>query len=270
MRIKKMLLTATSVGLLAVSLAIVNPVTSIPDVYAQSIDNDLGGSSGTSSSSSSSNASGFFDEGSVSQEDVSVGNFIKNHRGMTSEQLNTASDVISPLTNILGYLSGGVIAFIMCAIFFVTSLDLLYISVPFVRPFLYAAGTDGTGAMTAGRGGYGYGGGMMPQGGQQVTKKHQWVSDEAVQCASLLGGSSTSEGMGMMNRGGYGYQAQPQAQMSKGSVIKTYLIKRAFFMVLLAICIIILTSSVLLGTGVNLANWGIKIIDAINKITAVK
>ena len=46
-----------------------------------------------------------------------------------------------------------------------------------------------------------------------------------------------------------------QDQMSKKSVIGMYFKKRIFFMILLAICAIVLTSSVLLGTGVNLALW---------------
>ena len=221
----------------------------------------------------SNDVSSFLNEGSVGSEDASVGNFIKNHRGATSEQMNTAAQALSPITNILGYLSGGVVAFIMAAIFFITALDLLYIAVPPVRQFLYTPGTDGTGAMTAGRGGYGMGGygGMGGMGGQQQAKKPiQLISDEAVQCVALLGGSSTTEGMGAMNRMGGGYGSQPQAQMSKGSVIKTYFVKRAFFMVLLVICIIVLSSSVLLGTGVNLANWGIKLIDAFNKMTVAR
>lgn len=223
----------------------------------------------------SNDVSSFLNEGSVGSEDASVGNFIKNHRGATSEQMNTAAQALSPVTNILGYVSGGLVAFIMAAIFFITALDLLYIAVPPVRQFLYTPGTDGTGAMTAGRGGYGgmggYGGIGGGMGGQQPAKKPiQLISDEAVQCVALLGGSSTTEGMGAMNRIGGGYGAQPQAQMSKGSVIKTYFVKRAFFMILLVICIIVLSSSVLLGTGVNLANWGIKLIDAFNKMTVAR
>lgn len=222
----------------------------------------------------SNDVSSFLNEGSVGSEDASVGNFIKNHRGATSEQMNTAAQALSPVTNILGYVSGGIVALIMAAIFFITVLDLLYISIPPVRQFLYTPGTDGTGAMTAGRGAYGgYGGmgGMGGMGAQQPAKKPvQLISDEAVQCVALLGGSSTTEGMGAMNRMGGGFGSQPQAQMSKGSVIKTYFIKRAFFMVLLVICIIVLSSSVLLGTGVNLANWGIKLIDAFNKMTVAR
>lgn len=219
----------------------------------------------------SNDVSSFLNEGSVGSEDASVGNFIKNHRGATSEQMNTAAQALSPVTNILGYVSGGIVALIMAAIFFITALDLLYIAIPPVRQFLYTPGTDGTGAMTAGRGAYGGYGGMGGMGAQQPAKKPvQLISDEAVQCVALLGGSSTTEGMGAMNRMGWGYGSQPQAQMSKGSVIKTYFIKRAFFMVLLVICIIVLSSSVLLGTGVNLANWGIKLIDAFNKMTVAR
>ena len=219
----------------------------------------------------SNDVSSFLNEGSVGSEDASVGNFIKNHRGATSEQMNTAAQALSPVTNILGYVGGGIVALIMAAIFFITALDLLYIAIPPVRQFLYTPGTDGTGAMTAGRGAYGGYGGMGGMGAQQPAKKPvQLISDEAVQCVALLGGSSTTEGMGAMNRMGGGFGSQPQAQMSKGSVIKTYFIKRAFFMVLLVICIIVLSSSVLLGTGVNLANWGIKLIDAFNKMTVAR
>jgi hypothetical protein len=278
MKTKRLLVTIMSIGVLALAVPSVSKISMVDNVYAKSIDNDLkstkstktGTSSKTSSrtSSKSSSSAGLFDEGSVSSEDLSVGDFISNHRGMTSEQLSTASQVVSPITNIFGYISGGIVALVMAGIFLITALDLLYISIPPVRPLLYTPGTDGTGAMTAGRGGFGGYGGM--QQGNQGSRKHQWVSDEAVQCAAMLGGSSGTEGMGMMNRGGMGYGAQPQSQMSKGSVIKTYLIKRAFFMVLLAVCVIILMSSALLGTGVNLANWGLKILDAIKNVTSVK
>ena len=273
MNVKSTLRKGVGIGLLACSLAVVNPVVTTPVIYASSIDNDLGFSKASSGGSNSSNqsASNLFDNGNVSQEDINVGNYIKNQRGMSTEQLNKASAVVSPLTNVIGYLIGAVIVIIMTGIFFVTALDLLYISIPFVRPLLYAPGTDGTGAMTGGRmpgyGGYGggYGGyGGMPQQGGRV-RKTQWVSDEAVQCAAMLGGSSGTEGMGMMSRVGQ----PPQQQMSKGSVIKSYFIKRALFMVLLAVCIVVLTSSVLLGTGVNIANWGIKILDSLNKVMSI-
>lgn len=270
MDVKSTLRKGVGFGLLACSLAVVNPVITTPMVYASTIDNDLGSSKASSGGSYSNDQSisSLFDNGTVGQEDINVGNYIKNQRGMSTEQLTKASAVVSPLTNVIGYLIGAVIVLIMTGIFFVTALDLLYISIPFVRPLLYAPGTDGTGAMTGGRmpgyGGYGGGYGGMPQQGGRV-KKTQWVSDEAVHCAAMLGGSSGTEGMGMMSRVGQ----PPQQQMSKGSVIKSYFIKRALFMVLLAVCIVVLTSSVLLGTGVNIANWGIKILDSLNKVMSI-
>lgn len=239
-------------------------------VYAVE-DNDFGGTSsssslGNSSSSGSSPVSGLLDNGSISSEDKAVGDALRGHRGFTSEQLNTASQVISPFTNLMGYLSGGIIAFIMVAIFVITALDLAYIAIPPVRGFLFTSNTDGTGAPTMGRGGYGgYGGGYGPGyggGSQQRAKRRQWVSDEAVQCAAMIGGSARTE------NSGYGAPQNTQP-MTTRNVISVYLVKRAFFMVVLMVSIIVLSSSILTGTGINLANWGLKIISAFNNFIAI-
>ena len=116
--------------------------------------------------------------------------------------------------------------------------------------------------------------GMMGGGAQGGQQTRQWVSDEAVACAALLGGGAQAQGamgggMGMM--GGYGgmggMQAmganQQQAQSTK-SVIGMYFKKRLFFLILLALCIIVLTSSALMNCGVNLAQWVLKIINMLN------
>lgn len=197
----------------------------------------------------------------TSSNDNGVADFFKNHQSMTSDQLNKASETISPITNIFGYLIGGVIAFSSSAIFLITALDLLYISVPPIRGLLYSGGQSqgASMGMSGGYGGRGYGMGM--QGSQSTSKGSQWVSDEAVQCSALIGGGS-SQSMGM---GGYGMQGgMQQQQMSTKSVIMTYFKKRVFFIILFAICTIILTSSILLGTGVNIAQWGMKLIEILN------
>ena len=197
-----------------------------------------------------------------------VGNWIKSQRGLTGEQLNVASGTLSPLTNAIGYVVGAIVVLIFAGITLITALDLLYIAIPPVRNILYKAGTDGTGAYTGGMpgGGYNRGGmGMMGMGGVGgaaggSAKPTQWVSDEAVQCAALMGGSAPNQMGGPMGPG----MQQPNAQVNKGSVITAYFKKRAFFLVILAVCVIILTSSALLGTGVNLAQWGIKLINIVN------
>ena len=195
-------------------------------------------------------------ESNTVEDETGVIDFFKNHQSMTSDQLNKASETISPITNIFGYLMGGIIALTSSAIFLITALDLLYISVPPIRGLLYSGGSS----QSMGMGGYGMRRGMQKSSG----KTSQWVSDEAVQCSALLGGSGGStQSMGM---GGYGMQGGMQQQQSGGtkSVILTYLKKRIFFIILFAVCTVILTSSILLGTGVNLAQWGMKLIEILN------
>lgn len=195
-------------------------------------------------------------ESNTVEDETGVIDFFKNHQSMTSDQLNKASETISPITNIFGYLMGGIIALTSSAIFLITALDLLFISVPPIRGLLYSGGSS----QSMGMGGYGMRGGMQQSSG----KTSQWVSDEAVQCSALLGGSGGStQSMGM---GGYGMQGGMQQQQSGGtkSVILTYLKKRIFFIILFAVCTVILTSSILLGTGVNLAQWGMKLIEILN------
>ena len=260
--------------------------------FAGGIDNDIGvGSSNKSGGTTINNASDFLNKGEVSQDDKAVVDLIKNQDIMSSENLETAQNLLSPVTNVIGILTGIIVAFASAAIFLITALDLLYISVPPVRPYLYASNTDGTGGMTGGR--MGMMGGMqsMPGNGAAGPKRHQWVSDEAVQCAAMLGGSAATAGAGMRGMGGAGWGmggpgmggmgmggmgmggnmgmgGSPESA-TRGSVIKVYFKKRLVFMILFAICIVVLTSSVLIGTGANLALWVLKILDAINKLIAM-
>lgn len=266
-RVSIFLLTALiMIGVVCVNFVITSPV----NVYATGVEDFLDENTGNDSNSSSSDSS-------------ALGDWIKNQQGMSNEQFETATKVVSPVTNFFGYIVGGIVALIFGAIFVITALDLLYLAIPPVRGFLYQPGTDGTGAMTNGAmmGGM-YGGGMQQQQ-SPVTKKKQWISDEAVMCAAMLGGSAQAQGgsMGAMPMGGgYGYgarggmyggmgammgaQGATAEPMSMKMVLGVYFKKRMFFMILLVVCVIVLTSSVLLGTGVNLAQWVIKLTEAIN------
>lgn len=210
--------------------------------------------------------------GTISQEDQDVADWIGNQRGFTGDQLETASNTLSPITNMIGYVIGAIVILACIGIFLITALDLLYIAFPPIRNLLYKAGTDGTGAYTGGGMAGGYGRGMMGMGmagaggaAGGTNKPTQWVSDEAVQCAALMGGSAqAANGAGMMGGMYGGMQNQAQQQQSTKSVIGTYFKKRIFFIILFAICVIVLMSSALLGTGANLAQWGIRIINMIN------
>lgn len=267
----KNLIRGLIVGLAAFGLVLTGTVATTStyseplSVYAsQSLEDDLGGTTNT--------GGGTTDDGSsISEDDQAVGDWISGHRGMTGEQLQTASETLSPLTNAVGYVVGAIVVLVIVLVSLITALDLLYISFPPIRNLLYKAGTDGTGAYTGGMPGGGYGRGMMGMGMGGIGgaaggthKPTQWVSDEAVACAALVGGSAQSQGgmPGMM--GGYGMMQPPQQQLSTRSVIGMYLKKRLFFLILLIIAIMILTSSAIMGTGVNLAQWLIKLINLIN------
>lgn len=220
-------------------------------VYAALEDNVGNGQSSDSPTESAT------DGVSISQDDEYVADWICSQRGMNAEQMKKASDTLSPLTNLFGYVVGGVLVIIFAGIFVITALDLLYIAIPPVRNMLYSGGNiSGLGGMGMNNGpgpvGGMQGGGMMNAQGAQ---KKQWISDEAVACVQLAGGGQQQIGMNGMNGG---------QQVSQKSVINAYFKKRLVFMIILVVCAIVLTSSVLLGTGVNLAKWGIKIITLIN------
>lgn len=262
---KGLLIGMATFGLAMSGVAVTSSLSSEPVAVYATLEDDLGGTPAQSNQSSQSNdISGALRDQQVSEDDQSVANWIKNQRGMTGEQLNKASQTLSPITNLLGYVVGGAVAIVFVAIFAITALDLVYISVPPVRNLLYKAGTDGTGAYTGGmpgggyQRGYGYGGAGGAAGGS--AKPTQWISDEAVACAALVGGSSQSVG----NMGPAGGPGGNQQNVPTKSVIAMYFKKRIVFMILLVVAAIVLTSSVLLGTGVNLAQWVLKLVSLLN------
>lgn len=250
-------------------------VPTIDVAYAENtLEDNVGGNGSSSSNSDSSDGDDLFGglkDQEIDPEDKGVSDWLKDQRGVNSKQLESATQTMSPITNIIGYITGGIIILTVVGVVAITALDLLYIAVPPTRNFLYKAGTDGTGGFT---GGYGRMGGMaMGAGGaaQGSNKPTQWVSDEAVACAAMLGGSAQSAQGGMMPGMGMGYGAmgamgaqQQQGQMKTKSVIAMYFKKRLFFLILLAVCIIVLTSSAIMNCGVNLAEWFLKIVNMLN------
>jgi hypothetical protein len=105
---------------------------------------------------------------------------------------------------------------------------------------LYTPGTDGAGGMSG-----------MNGTGKTSLLGIQWVSDEAVQVASMLGGSAqaTGHGGGMSPMGGFGggfgggyggvgLGAQPQQVQQNGgrSPIRAYLSKRLVFLTSEVLC----------------------------------
>lgn len=250
---------------LALSLALCSGFAhgSVLTVQASSLEDNVGnnGSSGNS---------GSLEIGDLPERDADFVDALGNmDLGPKGSDLTKAANTLSPLTNILGTIVGGGIVLLWAFIFLITIADLLYITIPPIRNILYKGGGAGAGAQGGMMGG-GMRGGMMGGmgGGNADLKPTQWISDEAVNCVALLGagGQPNTGGMGMgmggYGMGGMGGGAQQSPPMK--SVIGTYFKKRMVFMILLGLCTIVLTSSIIMKTGINLGSWVLKIFNMFN------
>lgn len=213
-------------------------------------------------------------EKGYTQDDQDFANWVKNQRGVTGEQITKAGETLSPLKSAFGYFLGGVFSIIFIAVFGITALDFIFFTVPFARSILYKSSADNDGYSGAsnynsgyggagggygggGYGGGGYGGGRGSSGGHSAgsaPKPRQWISDEAVACATMFGIIGTQQQS----------NGNDAPRPTGSSVLGTYFKKRVFFMILLAFSVIILSSSLLLGSGINLALWGLKLLNIIN------
>ena len=213
-----------------------------------------------------------------SNDKNAMSEYLKGYTPVTSENMQNASTLASPVANVIGNITGFIMIVVSAGIFLVTALDLCYIGLPFTRNFLAPdAAQAGAGAM----GGMGMMGGMMPggaMGGQPATRRICFISDEAKNAVATSGQQAASPmgGMGMgMGMGGMGGMGAPMGGGMMGSpstgtptgtrsVMLTYLKKRAFFLVIFAVASIILMSSILTDCGINLAALLTKIIDKFN------
>lgn len=252
-------------------------------VFATDLDNIA--NDGDSSSSHQ------YDNGSSSPSDDdesynSITDYVTGYNYTTEGQMQKASTFASPITNAIGTITGFIVMITVALVGLVTALDLLYIAVPFTRSFLnpmqaQAGGAPmggmGMGGMGMGmRGGMGMGGMAQGGAGGEYGLHRKWVSDEAVACVNMANAQSQPQGAmggmggmgamgGMGGMGGMGAQAQPQ---NTRSVIGTYLKKRIIFLVIFAIALTLLLSSLFTDCGLNLAELLYKIISKFNTSVA--
>lgn len=190
-------------------------------------------------------SSGSTGSNSLNEDDAAIGDIIRNHRGTTAEQMATANNALSPFTNFCGTVVGGAIALIYAGVFVITAADLLYISIPPFRPLL-----------------------LKNQQGEG-SKGRQLISDEALTIVANGGNGGGSSSGGDMMGGGFGAQPQSSGSGKLSSKIVAYFKARFLFMIFLVITTMVLTSSVIMGTGVNLAEWGLKLLQSFNDFIPV-
>lgn len=216
-------------GMMGISSILNSPLS----VLAGNLDGMSSGSTGSTGSSS------------LNADDAAIGDIIRNHRGTTAEQMATASNALSPFTNFCGTVVGGAVAIIYAGVFVITAADLLYIALPPLRPLL-----------------------LKNQQGEG-SKGLQLISDEALSIVANGGNGGGSSSGGDMMGGGFGAQPQSSGSGKSSSKIVAYFKARFLFMIFLVITTMVLTSSVIMGTGVNLAEWGLKLLQSFNDFIPV-
>lgn len=265
--------------LLAVCLCTLFMFIFTGSVFANSLEDNIGSPSGKTGQSSSQFGENY-DDNAYKDYDNGVSDLLKNQEPVTEENIAQASDMLSPLTNLIGNIIGGLMVLASVGIFLITAIDLLYLAVPPLRPLFASPDMDGAGGMTGGRTGMGYGGGGYGGGGygggygrggmmggnQGGARKRQWVSDEALACASLIGGSAQSAGMNApgMGYGGASMAQGQEAQRSTSSVFVMYFKKRVVVLIFFAICSVMLTSSLFIGVGINIAAWATNMVSMLS------
>ena len=158
----------------------------------------------------------------------SITDYMKGYNPVSRESMEKAHILASPVASMIGTSIGVINALTVFLIFLVTSLDLLYIAVPFTRGFLFPSG-----------------GGMQ----EQSAPSHKWISDEAVQALNQAQPQSAG--------------GMPQQARCK-SLILCYLRKRIVFLLIFAVATTILMSSLFLKCGINLAELLYKVLEMLN------
>lgn len=235
-------------------------VQNISVYAATSLEDNVAGESSIENSTESSvtNGSGLLDDirgQEIDQNDQDVADWLKGQQGVTGNQLAQASSMMSPITTIIGYITGGILVLVVIGVGLITALDLLYIALPPIRGFLC---NDNNG------------------------KRRQFISDEAIACAGISSSQGTGQSYNNSNNANLNsnnnsnnanWNSNNNSNNEKPkvrSVIGTYFRKRLFFILLLTICIIVLTSSAIMKCGVNMAEWVLKIISMFtNNLSAV-
>lgn len=183
-------------------------------------------------------------------DDAGISDMLRNQHPVTKGSMARAQNGVAPLVRMISGFISLILVLLSVWIFAQTAIDLVYLVVPFSRGALNPNMASG-GAMGA-MGGMGMGMGMG--GGAQVSGNggKKWVSDEAEQAlnegqAGSVGAANGAMGMGMS------MGMAPQQNKPK-NVLGIYLKKRIGFMILFAICLIVLFCTVPLTIGTTTAN----------------
>ncbi|HBG2132332.1 TPA: hypothetical protein KPJ62_002658 [Clostridioides difficile] len=154
--------------------------------------------------------------------------------GISQEDINNANIILGPVLKI----ARKVIAILSCIAVIATGLttgvDLLFISAPFTRDFLYKKASSG-------------GNGMYGMGTQDSTSK-RWISDVALSCVVEFENSQNN------NQNYPGMQQQPR----KKDMIFSYIKRRSVHIVLFTMSLMLFSTTVLNDFGFRILEFILK------------
>lgn len=198
------------------------------------------------------------EEGSSSEEG-DVGTVITDTMTVTDEELAKGAELVAPAAKAIRTVIAAVIALLSVVVVASSIYDVLCIS---IRPICQRVPTAGT------------------QQGEQdlLTKMATWASQDAVvaiQQAGVVGGAQTSggsgmgmpgmgmSGMGMSGMGMSGMGGKAQVPKAK-QILPIYLRKRAVFLVVFGVCLVVFCSVAFTNLGLDIGNW---IVEHVSNIT---
>ncbi|HBG5344169.1 TPA: hypothetical protein KQG29_001533 [Clostridioides difficile] len=156
--------------------------------------------------------------------------------GISEEDINNANIILGPVLKV----ARKVIAILSCiaviATGFTTGVDLLFISAPFTRDFLYKKASSG-------------GNGMYGMGGTQDSTSKRWISDVALSCVVEFENSQ--------NNNNQNYPGMPQ-QPRKKDMIFSYIKRRSVHIVLFTMSLVLFSTTVLNDFGFRILDFILK------------
>lgn len=225
--------------------------------------------------------------GRVSKENedsaAAVGELFKQG-SLDKESVDKAAKWIEPVAKGINVLMAIILGIFSAVLVLISVVDMVYLGVPLVRPYLLPGGgaQPQGGAAPMGAGGMmGYGGGMMGRGmmgggmmgaGMQQPQQQgvastigQLISDDAKHALMEAEAQVAPQGGGSpMMPGGFGMPQQQAAQPVKGkNLYFAYMKKRALTLVMLGVCLVLFTCTIFTDLGTML---GMKILALLSGV----
>jgi len=173
------------------------------------------------------------EEETVDSNGSAIGEMFKGI-GVDAQSAKKASIFMSPLAGIVNVVFAVIMGLASLGMFLITSLDLLYITVPPIRNLLNSSTQQPVkGVETAG---------AKPQSHGAVTTLNSWVSDEAIAALADLTGNQ-------------GFTVNTPQATSKRSILFDYVKKRSFFLLLFGVSAVIFSTTIFTDLGYILGIW---------------